>query len=94
MSEGFKGDVGTIVARVRDVFPDMVVQQLSVTHPTDDDGIWYFHRPEAPDDDIQIESSYGLCPFLIEDSRSSLARRGETVSDVVRMICEHFGTKR
>jgi hypothetical protein len=52
-------DVDRIIEGVRQTFPEVIVDQLRVTHPADDDGLWYFHLPENPKDDIQIESSYG-----------------------------------
>ena len=87
-------DVDRIIEGVRQTFPEAVVDQLKVTHPADDDGIWYFHLPENPKDDIQIESSYGNCPFLIENMRSDDRKRGENVEQVVSIICEYFRESR
>jgi hypothetical protein len=87
-----KTDVETISAQVRANFPELIVNQLQVNYPADDDGIWFFHIPADPADDIQIESSSGLCPFLIETNRDDSRRIGETVQDVVRIIIEHFNS--
>jgi len=83
-------DVDRIIEAVRQAFPDAVVDQLKVTHPADDDGLWYFHLPENPKDDIQIESSYGNCPFLIENMRNDDRKNGETVEQVVSIICQYL----
>jgi hypothetical protein len=83
-------DVDRIVEGVRQIFPEVIVDQLRVTHPADDDGLWYFHLPENPNDDIQIESSYGSCPFLIENMGNDDRKSGDSVDQVVSIICEYF----
>lgn len=75
---------------MRQIFPEVIVDQLKVTHPADDDGLWYFHLPENPKDDIQIESPDGNCPFLIENMRDDNRKSGENVEQVVSIICEYF----
>lgn len=84
--------VNKIIELVRKEIPEADVSQLKVKFPADDDGIWYFWLPEFSDDDIQIENSYGQCPFIIETNRSSEVRRGETVEQTVSIICEHLRT--
>jgi hypothetical protein len=83
-------DVDRIIEGVRLKFPKVIVDQLKVTHPADDDGLWYFHLPENPEDEIQIESSYGNCPFLIENLRGDNRKSGESVEQVVSIIWEYF----
>ena len=83
-------DVDRIIEGVRQIFPDIIVDQLRVTHPGDDDGLWFFHLPENPKDEIQIESSYGNCPFLIENMRNDDRKNGESLEQVVAIICEYF----
>ena len=87
-------DIEKIINSVKKEFPKTNVYQLKVKFPADDDGIWYFWLPENPDDDIQIENSYGQCPFIVETNRSPEARRGETVEQVVSIICEHLRTSK
>lgn len=83
-------DVDRIIEDVRQIFPEIIVEQLKVTHPADDDGLWFFHLPENPKDEIQIESPYGNCPFLIENMRNDERKNGETIEQVVAIICEYF----
>ena len=90
MSDG--RDIDTIIELVRESYPNVCVQQLEVTFPADDDGIWYFWNPENPNDDIQIENSFGSCPFLIETNRDSTVKHGETIEQVVLIICRHLRT--
>jgi hypothetical protein len=89
-SQNQSRDVDGIIEGVRQVFPEIIVEQLKVTHPADDDGLWFFHLPENPKDEIQIESPYGKCPFLIENMRNDDRKNGETVEQVVGIICEYF----
>lgn len=87
-----KKNVNKIIELVKQEFPKADVYQLKVKFPADDDGIWYFWLPEFPDDDIQIENSYGQCPFIIETNRDSGVRYGETVEQTASIICEHLKT--
>ena len=84
-------DIGQIIAAVRQQIPEVIVWQLQKTHPADDDGIWYFSLPEASND-VQIENSSGMCPFLVEtDEQSShRARTGQTVEETVQMILAYL----
>jgi len=59
-------DIDIVLERVRALHPDAKIEQLKVSHPgVDDDGIWFFGiRGEKRE--IQIESSTGAAPFVIE----------------------------
>jgi hypothetical protein len=83
-------DIDEIIEGVRQHFPEVSIDQLKVKHPADDDGLWYFHLPENPKDDIQVESSDGNCPFLIENMQNDDRKNGESVEQVVSIICEYF----
>ncbi|HKQ08669.1 MAG TPA: hypothetical protein VJ464_26340, partial [Blastocatellia bacterium] len=63
--------------------------------PADDDGIWWFKLPSIGAD-IQIESTYGNCPFLVETNElcCDKAKGGETVADVGSMIVEYLDSQR
>jgi hypothetical protein len=57
-------DVDQIIKRIVSASPDVYVHQLQVSHHgADDDGVWFFTRAQF---EVQIESSTGMCPFLIE----------------------------
>ena len=90
LSQNRLRDIDRIAEGARQVFPEVIVNQLKVTHPADDGGLWYFHLPESPKDDIQIEASYGSCPFLIENMRGGDRKSGGSVEQVVSIICEYF----
>ncbi len=60
-------DIDEIIKRVRELLPNVIIEQLHVSHPgVDDDGLWFFKLPNNDQRDIQIESSCGQCPFILE----------------------------
>ena len=87
-------DIDEIIKAVKTKFPTAGIYQLKVTHPADDDGIWYFWLEENTDDEIQVENSYGQCPFLTETNRNNDRKWGNTVEETVNIICEHLKTSR
>lgn len=57
-------DVDKVLAKFALRYPAVEVTQLQVVHPgADDDGLWFFRLNGI---EMQIESSTGNCPFLIE----------------------------
>jgi hypothetical protein len=86
-------DIDQIIERVKRLIPDVKVQQLQVSHPgADDDGLWYFSLPGIVKD-IQIESTYGMCPFLVEhdDMKSSSdAETARTVEEAVEKVVAYL----
>jgi hypothetical protein len=83
-----RGEVDRILELVRCTYPDAICEQLQVVHPgIDDDGLWFFTRAGASNE-VQIESSSGKCPFVIEHNDSDERRTGETPEDVANTIRE------
>jgi len=79
-------DVEQIIERVREICPGVEVRQLKVLHPgADDDGLWFFSQPESPFE-VQIESSYGTCPFLIETGESPERFTTNTIAETVQTL--------
>ncbi len=78
-------DLEAVIRGVKGHFPNIDWQQLPVTHPGDDDGIWFF-KLLGSRDEVQIESSDGLCPFLIETNRHDGRQVAETVEEVVETV--------
>ena len=83
-------DIDLIIEKVKERYPELEVEQLKTKFPADDDGLWYFYLPKATW--IQIESPYGMCPFIIETDRQNAlnARKADTIDEVVVMIVEDF----
>jgi hypothetical protein len=81
-------DVEKIADIVRAAYPDIRHQQLRVLHRgADDDALWFFTRPGV-DDEVQIESHDGMCPFLVEHHGSPERRTANTPEAVARIIVE------
>lgn len=84
-------EVQAIVARGRARLPHVEASQQQVKFPGDDDGLCFFDLP-GHDSEVQIESSDGCCPFLVETSASTerLMRRSvsATAEAVNRVLAE------
>lgn len=75
-----KRDIDSVVALVKAQLPEVEVVQWERSHPSDDDGIWWFRLPDI-EQDIQLESSFGMCPFIVEhDEMQSTAESGRAKS--------------
>jgi len=81
-------DIHAIMAAVAQVLPTCVITQEAAYLPTThDDGIWYFNLPVMVHS-VQIESSDGMCPFLLEteDASGPIARTFASVHEIVEVI--------
>jgi hypothetical protein len=78
-------DLAAILEGVRQELPQVQWEQLAVAHAADDDGLWFLFLPDGTHD-VQIESSSGMCPLVVETSRSDGRRTGSSVSEVVDII--------
>jgi hypothetical protein len=79
-------DIDHIIERLTAEMPGVQIRQLQVSHPgVDDDGLWFITLPgRSPE--VQIESSHGSCPFIIESDFSADVFHGETVDEVVSTV--------
>lgn len=81
-------DVEQITDLMLRAFSAVVVRQLKVRHPgADDDGLWFFTEPRSPYE-VQIESSTGMCPFLIETDENDSRITTNSVEETVRALAE------
>lgn len=79
-------DVEKIIEMVRATHPSVAVEQLKVLHPgADDDGLWFFRQPESSFE-VQIESSNGNCPFLIETDETDERYTANSVEETVKTL--------
>ncbi|WP_436040751.1 hypothetical protein, partial [Pseudoxanthomonas sp. LjRoot127] len=84
-------DIDLIIAQLHLAHPDMSAAQLAVLHPgADDDGLWLFRHPTT-DIEVQIESSTGNCPFLLESSGSSGQLTASSVEQAVALVVAGLG---
>src|SRR5215472_1100931 len=81
------GPVDQVFDKLRQKVPGLIVERLQVTHPADDDNV-YFVGDEQGRDRIQIETAPdGQPPFLIENGgRSQTSDTGEAVSLINRLL--------
>jgi hypothetical protein len=77
-------DIEVIIERVQTRNPTIKVHQLKVTHEADDDGIWFFNGDEGVE--VQLESSSGMCPFLIETSETSARYDAKTIDEATTIL--------
>jgi len=87
-----KRDIDKIIEILTQQFPTLRVVQMEKYHPADDDGLWWF-RLSGKTKDIQIESSAGTCPFIIEssdDKSSADATTGNTIEEVVQKVAAYL----
>src|SRR5260221_799985 len=86
-------DIDKIIAEVVRALPAVAVRQHSDAGACGDDGIWWFSLPGVQPD-IQVESSSGSCPFVVEteEQSSSAALRASTIEQAVQLIVEYLST--
>jgi|tagenome__1003787_1003787.scaffolds.fasta_scaffold12761306_1 hypothetical protein len=89
-------EIDEIIKRVEIRVPNVEVHQLHVSHPgADDDGLWFFNLLGDRQHDIQIESSSGQCPFIVEHSgmrSTSDALTMGSVEEVVDAIVSYLSS--
>jgi hypothetical protein len=86
-------DICRIIERVKQALPECEVKQYAAYVPSQhDDGIWNFSLP-GNKQDIALESSWGMCPFIAETNEWSSydAREYATVDQAVNGIVEYLG---
>ena len=89
-------DIEILIQSFNTIYPTVRVRQLEVSHPgADDDGLWFFQKPDGKLE-VQIESSTGMCPFLVEtnesETRVTTTTIGQTFETLVRLL--HLETSR
>ncbi len=80
-------DVDRIIEEIERLLPDVRWEQWKRMHPTDDDGLWFFRVPSSANE-VQIESSNGVSPFLIEHDATNERQTGNTIAEVVAKVVE------
>jgi hypothetical protein len=83
-------DIEKVIQSLNTIYPVVNVRQLEVAHAgADDDGLWFFQTPESKLE-VQIESSTGMFPFLIETNenytRVTTATVGQTIETLARLL--------
>ncbi len=83
-------DIENVIQSFNTMYPTVRVGQLEVLHPgADDDGLWFFQTPDSKLE-VQIESSTGMFPFLIEtnenDTLVTTASVDQTIEALARLL--------
>ena len=79
-------DIDQIIERLRIEIPGVQLAQLQVRHPgADDDGLWFITVPGKAGE-VQLESSDGVCPFLIESDFGDERYHGHSVEGAVLTV--------
>jgi len=77
-------DAARVIAALKAKHPTLSVRQLEVSHPgADDDGLWFFAANEI---EVQIESSTGMCPFLVETNENTTRTTTNSIEETVETI--------
>jgi hypothetical protein len=87
-------DIDILIQSMNAIYPTVRVRQLEVSHPgADDDGLWFFQEPESKLE-VQIESSTGMCPFLVETNESQTRVTATTMDQAIAAVARllHLGT--
>ena len=81
-------DIDDVIHAVGQTNPAARSRQLEVAHPgADDDGIWFFWIDGA-NGDVQVESTNGMLPFIVETDKHRGVAQTTTVAETVRTIIE------
>jgi hypothetical protein len=86
-------DIDQIIHSIVNICPTVTVRQLNVSHPgADDDGLWFFNWPGS-EFEVQIESSNGICPFLIETDENDARLTAKSIDETVEILTKllHLG---
>jgi hypothetical protein len=79
-------DIDRVIRQIMAVCPAVKVRQLNVRHPgADDNGVWFFEQP-ASKFEVQVESTNGTCPFLIETDESNERLTASNVDQTVQIL--------
>src|SRR5690242_780159 len=84
-------DIDQIIAAVKHQVPGVRILQMHKTHAGDDDGLWWFSIPGV-ESEVQVESSDGNCPFLIEsdDFSCAHAKSGASQEEVTSIVVKYL----
>ncbi len=82
---GVLKDIDLIIIKIE---PSINVSQLKVTHPADDEGLWFIKYKNR---EVQIESSTGMSPFLIEGELEGQTKNDVYSEEAIKIILEWLG---
>ena len=84
-------DIDRVISILHDTFPGLTCEQLRVGHPgADDDGLWFFRHPPAAVE-VQLESSSGNVPFVVEGTDSQIRDTAHSIDEAVALVTARLG---
>lgn len=84
-------DIDTVIDELQRAHPGITCEQLFVAHRgADDDGLWFFTHPDRSGE-VQLESSTGQLPFLVEGTDSAARETARTVEQAVALVALRLG---
>jgi hypothetical protein len=84
-------DIDAIISELQSRHPQITVAQLKVSQPgVDDDGLWFFRHPSTPYE-VQLESSHGMFPFIVETDRCNDTLHVDTMDSAVNAVESWLG---
>jgi len=84
-------DIDQVIAALRRRHSGLLVEQRPVTHAAVDEDIWFINLPSASIE-VQLESSTGNCPFLVESSLSPERLHAATIGEAINMVSTMLGS--
>jgi hypothetical protein len=82
-------DIDKIIERFQKFHPEVTVDQLKVTHSADDNGLWFF-KAKGSVLEVQLESSSGNCPFLIESNAHPRRLQANSIEEAINVLIEEL----
>ena len=84
-------DIDQVVAALRRRHPDVLVEQRLGAYAAVDDSIWFINLPSTSFE-VQLESSTGNCPFLVESSLNPERLHAATIGETINMVSTMLGS--
>jgi hypothetical protein len=84
-------DIDQVIAALRRRHSDLLVEQRPVAHAAVDEEIWFISLPSTSIE-VQLESSTGNCPFLLESSLSPERLHAATIGETINMVSNMLGS--
>jgi hypothetical protein len=84
-------DIDLVIAALKRRHPDLRAEQRPGAYAAVDEGIWFINLPSTSFE-VQLESSTGNCPFLVESSLSPERLHAATIGEAINMVSTMLGS--
>jgi hypothetical protein len=84
-------DIDLVVAALKRRHSDLRVEQRPGAYAAVDEGIWFINLPPTSIE-VQLESSTGNCPFMIESSSNPERLHAATIGETINMVSTMLGS--